>query len=186
MNVNFADGLIQAYKTKWSYINTFHVEIEFAGPVAKIAKWANVKDKLNLAVVSVNTPQFTNSPIEAFVAGKWRIHTGKDELYTFEITFRDFDQMKLYESFYTAYMFQKYNYFNDVKSTVTIWKDADHYGETQNKLFEFKDSIISSVSQLQFSNNTENQIAEFSVTFKTAIPVIDKTVAHPAISTDYN
>jgi hypothetical protein len=46
-------------------------------------------------------------------------------------------------------------------------------GEMDKKLFDFKGVMIESVSQLQFSNNTENQIAEFTVQLKTPEPLID-------------
>jgi len=173
--MDFAKGLLQAYETRWSYINTFKVQIQFAPAIKSFIEWKDDVDgrDINLNIVSIDTPQFTNQNIEVYVGDQWRIHNGRDELYRFSMTFRDQDQMKLYKKFVTAYQFQKSQYLEDCKSYITLWKDADYMDEVDKKLFDFEEVMIDSVSQLQFNNTTEAQIAEFTVQFKTPTPLVD-------------
>ena len=170
--MRFANAITEALDTKWSYINTFDVSFNIPEPLQFASGWDNSKDgrNINLHVVSIDTPQFTNSPIEVFVANRWVIQNGRDELYRFSITFRDRDQMDLYRKFVKMYQVTKELYFDDAKMTVTLSKDADWATEADKRLFHFDETIIESVSQIQFSNTTENQIAEFTVNFKTVLP----------------
>jgi hypothetical protein len=163
--MKLSDGIQRAYNTKWSMINTFTVKITAAEKMVN-AKKITQFDDINMNIVSIETPQFTNNPIQSFVANRWRIHNGHDSLYQFTITFRDQDQMSLYRKFMSIYGFTKENYFDDCKLNIKISKDADWVDEADSLLFEFDGCLIEAVSQLSFSNNTENQIAEFSVSFK--------------------
>jgi hypothetical protein len=173
--MSFARDIQKIYETKWSYINTFDLRIFNIHEKTKAAiGWdQDVMDRdLVQYVVSVDTPQFTNQPIEVFVANKWVIGNGRDELYRFSITFRDFDQMKLYRKFVQLYQRTREDYFDHVKFTVQLAKDGDYYGQNEQKLFDLENTIVESVSQLQFNNTTENQIAEFTVNFKTTTPTL--------------
>lgn len=173
--MNFAEGLQRAYEEKWSFINTFTFQMNVNDEETRNeAGWTEeMLRNINLFVVSVDTPQFTNTPIEVFTANQWRIHNGRDELYRFSVTFRDKDQMSYYRAFVKHYNKTRADYFDNVKLTINLSKNADWYGEVEDKaLFEFSDTIIESVSQLQFNNTTENQIAEFTVNFKTTLPEI--------------
>lgn len=168
--MDFATGLLKAYKTRWSYINTFRVQFHFGvhkSKAEKIMEWTREDDEsINLNIVNISTPQFQNQPIEIFSANTWRIHNGRDELTKFSITFRDQDQMKYYRKFATLYKKTKEDYFDHVSFDIQIYKDADYLGENEKTLMYLDECIIESVSQLQFSNTTENQIAEFTVNFK--------------------
>ena len=166
--MNFATGIVNAYKTKWSYINTFEVKLNFQSGARTFSGWNSSDDEnLNLHIISIDTPQFSNQSIEVFQANRWFIHNGRDELYRFTITFRDSGQMNLYRKFTKLYRYTREAYLDDCKITVELFKDADYITEFQKKILTFEDTMIESVSQLQFSNTTETQIAEFSVSFKT-------------------
>lgn len=168
----FAEALIKAYNTNWSYINTFTVNLAFNQIMANEIGWTGEDDKnINLNIVNIDTPQFTNQNIEVFVGNKWIIHNGRDELYRFSITFRDQDKLKYYRKFLKAYHLQKNKYFDDIKMTITLSKDADYVNEQDSKLFDFTDTMIENISQLQFNNTTEAQIAEFTVNFKCILPI---------------
>lgn len=173
--MKLADGVTKAYEEKWSFVNTFTFDMQVPNEEtkAKVGWTDQILRDLNLNVISVDTPQFTNQPIEVFVANKWRIHNGRDELYRFSVTFRDKDQLTLYRAFVKHYNETRADYFDNVKLVINLSKDADWFGEQENKqLFEFGDVIIESVSQIQFNNTTENQIAEFTVNFKSTLPEI--------------
>lgn len=169
--MNFAESIKQAYETKWSYVNSFSVYFRFPPKLLEAAGWYNFSpEKLQLHIISIDTPQYTNAPIEVFVGNKWLIQNGRDELYRFTVTFRDHDQLDLYTKFSKMYHATREQYYDDAKCFVKIFKDADWIGEYENKpLIEFQGAIIENISQVQFSNNTENQIAEFSVGFKAPI-----------------
>jgi len=168
------DGITKAYETHWSMINTFTVEFQF-GKNLNMKNLLKTKfdDSINLHIVSVDTPSFQNNPIETFIGNKWRIQNGRDELYKFSITFRDKDQMRLYKSFFNLYKETKEQYFDNCCFSVTIYKDADYYGEKDKKFMVLNGTIVESLSQLQFSNDTQNQIAEFTVGFKCVSPNIN-------------
>lgn len=175
--MSFAQNIQKIYDTKWSYINTFDVRLFNLNEKTKRAiGWDNddFNADLGLYAISVDTPQFTNQPIEAFVANKWVIGNGRDELYRFTITFRDFNQMKLYRKFVQLYQRTREDYFDHVKFTVQIVKDTDYFGQNTQTLFDMENTIVESVSQLQFNNTTENQIAEFTVSFKCTTPILSE------------
>ena len=165
------DGITKAYETHWSMINTFTVNFNFPWWMSKQLELP-FDDSLNLHIVSLTTPTFSNTPIETFIGNRWRIQNGRDELYKFSITFRDKDQMMIYKSFYNLYKETKEQYFDNCSFSVIIYKDADYYNEYDRKFMELNGTIIESVSQLQFSNDTQNQIAEFTVDFKCVSPNI--------------
>lgn len=173
--MDFAKGLLKAYETKWSFINTFKVQIQWAPDIAGFIGWNGKADEenINLNIISIDTPQLSNSNIESYVGDKWRLHNGRDEVYRFSITFRDQDQLKYYKMFSTAYLFQKARYFNDVKMIITLFKEGDYFDEGDVQIYDFHDVMIDSVSQVQFNNTTEAQIAEFTVQFKCATPLLN-------------
>jgi len=173
--MNLANSISKAYKTKWSYINSFNVEFIFNPynssvhrllKAANIQKWKN--DDIQLHIISVDTPTLTNSPIEVFQADQWRIHNGRDEVYRFSITFRDKDQLYWYRAFQRMYTAQRLSYFDEVKFNVKISKDPDWSGQVLTPILLLEDCLIESISALSFNNTTENQVAEFSVGFKSA------------------
>lgn len=171
--MNLKDGIAKAYETQWSMINTFTVQFDF-GNNWNMKKLCRVPfdDSLNLNIISVTTPDFQNSPIETFIGNRWRVQNGRDELYKFSITFRDKNQMRLYKSFYDMYRETKEQYFDNCCFNVGIIKDADYYNESDVKIMNLGGTIVESLSQLQFSNETQNQIAEFTVNFKCVMPSI--------------
>lgn len=174
--MDFAKGLTRAYETKWAYVNTFTVDISFADNIASAIGWTTeYKRNINLNIISIDTPQFSNQPIEVYVGDRWKMHNGRDELYRFSITFRDQDQLTLYRKFVKAYLMQRTEYFDHTKAQILLIKDNDYIiSETGGQnLFDFQDVLIDNVSQIQFNNTTETQIAEFTVQFKCALPILE-------------
>ncbi len=172
--MDFSKAISKAYETKWSYINTFTVHMYFEPKIAEFIGWSQSDETdINLNIISINTPQLTNSPVEMYVGDRWKIHNGRDELYKFSITFRDQNQLDLYKKFTKAYFYQKTHYFDDIKMTISLYKDADYVDEVSSKIYSFEETMIDSISQIDFNNTTEAQIAEFTVEFKCAYPLID-------------
>ena len=170
MAYKLADAINDAYNRRWAMINTFTVEIHL--PWYLRGKVGSFDEDINLNIVSVTTPDFTNDPIEVFVANRWVIQNGKDSLYRFTITFRDHNQMSLYKKFMRIYNLTKENYFDDIKMNIVINKDPDWANESDKKIMHFWGVLVEGVSNLAFSNDTENQIAEFTVSLKCNNPVV--------------
>lgn len=166
--MNLADGLLIAQNTKWSFVNSFEVELDIKDALKTKCKWSEVNpERLQLAIISIDTPQLSNNPIEVFTGNQWRYNNGRDELYRFTITFRDYDMMNLYGKFISMYKETKEQYFDDATIDVKIYKMGDYHKETRRLVMDLSKCIIENVSQVQFNNTTENQIVEFSVGFKT-------------------
>lgn len=167
------EGITQAYQNKWSFTNTFTVQFDFGVASINNSIMSDFNnDSINLNIISVQTPEFSNAPIETWVGDRWRIQNSRDNVYRFSITFRDMKQMSLYESWVNIYRNTKYQYFDNVKFSVTIYKDADWYNESDKKLIILHETIVESVSGLTFNNETQNQIAEFTVNFRCIAPII--------------
>ena len=168
--MKLSDGIQQAYAKKWAMINTFSVQIDM--PPFLLGEVGGFERDLDLHIVSVNTPDFQNDPIESFIANRWFIQNGADALYRFSITFRDHDNMALYRKFLAVYNLVKENYFDNVSLNVIITKEEDWYGQGDSPLMSLGGTLVEGVSNLSFSNDTENQIAEFTVNFKCNNPSI--------------
>lgn len=171
--MKLADGIKQAYERKWSMINTFNVQFIIV-PEGLGTLIEEFTDDINLNIISVTTPDFTNDPIESWIGNRWFIANGKDALYRYSITFRDQDQLSLYRKFMAIYVYTKTNYFDHAKIDVKISKDADWGNEKNTQFMELDGSLVESISNLSFSNDTENQIAEFTVNFKCVNPYINQ------------
>lgn len=167
--MKLADAVRAAYNRKWSTANNFTVQIDLKG--SRIAAVGQFQEDINLSIISIKTPDITNAGIEAFIANEWRIHNGRDNLYSYNITFRDYDQMFLYQKFQRMYAITKEYYFNEVFFDTILYKDADWSGEGQREIIRLEDSIISSVSNLDFNNTADSSVAEFSVEFKCVNPL---------------
>lgn len=176
--MKFIDGLKKAYNTKWSYNNSFRLEFYFDDYLISANKGADIPNDLNeyinLHIISFETPQYQNQGIEAFVANKYLIHNNKDELYRFTIQFRDKNQYELYRTFVRLYKKTREDYFDYVKFSIGVFKDADWEGEYDSFLYYLEDVIVESIGPIQFQNATDNQIGEFTVNFKCVKPQIFK------------
>lgn len=161
----------KVYNKNWTRINNFSVDFmilnsDFSNSIG----WDIDNDDLNLALKSIDTPQYTNNPIEIFTGNEWRFNNGRDEMFRFTMTFRDYDQFKLYRSFVKMYNISKDNYFDKIKLQIDIYAD-DEMKVNRKLVLSMNDAIIENISQMQFDHTTENQIAEFSVGFKCSSPV---------------
>jgi len=135
--------------------------------------WAGIDYRdMDLYIRNINTPAFTNTAIEGYIGDQYKIHNGRNEMYRFTVGFRDFDQLNLYKRFVMNYNYQRTLYFDECKLTVLLSKDADYINETSSNLVSYENCLIESVSQIQFSNETESQIVEFDVEFKCTTPIV--------------
>lgn len=166
--MKLVDAVNAAYRRKWSVQNNFTVQFILKGRVSSMLQ--EFTDDINLSIVSIKTPDITNSGIEQFIGGEWRIHNGHDNLFKFSITFRDYNQMELYHRFIKLYSLTKIHYFDDVAIDVILNKDPDWIEEDSITIMRLEDCLIDGISNLDFTNTAEAEIAEFSVDFKCVNP----------------
>jgi len=162
--MKLSNGIEQAFNRRWSMINTFTIQIYLSNEMASKVGWFS--DEINLNVISFNTPDFTNDPIASWVANKWMIHNGRDQLYRFNMTLRDQNQMALYKKFLEIYKETRNNYFDTVAMQIVVIKDPDWIDEADSHLMTLGGCLIEGISNLSFNNTTENQIAEFTLSFR--------------------
>jgi len=112
---------------------------------------------LDMCVKSVDTPQISSDVTPTLVAGTWRIHSAKFQVFTFSVVFRDLAGLRLKERFTEVWHLQQREYFDDIKSEVEL--KVNHH-----VVFASDNLLISSVSQSQF-DNANSQASEFTVEF---------------------
>lgn len=169
--MTLSTAITKAYELKWSFVNSFHVEFDFKpDKFGKMPFFQFTQDDLNMTIVSLNTPELSNSPIDVWIADRWRTQNARDNLYRFSITFRDVSQMILYTEWTKMYMNTRNQYFDNQCMKITVTKDADWVSQGPRKIMELDNTIIESISQISFSNNTQNEIAEFTVNFRCTKP----------------
>lgn len=165
---NFSSSVQKAYKKRWSFINNFTCIIT---PVASemqgiAAEFGILFRDLDLNIKDVTVPQYSYNQIDFWMVDRHRVTVGQTAPMTLTITFRDEDQMRLYKAFLAMFQASKNLYPDNAAFSIKVAKDADYLGELDNTVvFDAQKALITSVSQLNFSNETEAQIAEFSVEF---------------------
>jgi len=160
--------------TSWTQINNFSIHMNFVKPESNVLfKINNISEELlNAALISTSTPDYKNEQIVEYTGYEFRFHQGRDEMYRFVMTFRDFNSdlydskgsMTLYNIFRDIYWKGKYKYYDDIRMDIGVYTDDD-FGTTKQPIFRTTTAIIESMSQLSFSHTTENQIAEFTISF---------------------
>lgn len=171
--MKLADAVTNAYKTRWSFVNTFRVNLNFSDAMKKKIEWTSEDDKdFDLHVIGVDLPTISYSPIETYMANRWRIGQGKFEIFRSTITFRESNQLRYYRKLCSYIIKQRNEYYDSVCFDVIFHKLPDHLNEAELQIGIMEKCIIENISQIQFSNNTENQIAEFSITVKSPVYTI--------------
>lgn len=161
--------IIEAHNAKWSMINNFTIQMTVGGELlaaANVNSELFAVDKFNIVCKGMDLPQVTYSPIQTFIGFVYRQSNGRPEELQFSLHFRDRDQLIYYRSFCKMWQAEKYMYADDIGITISVFKDPDYYVEEDMKIAEYRTCIIDSVSQLQYSQDTEAQIAEFTVQFR--------------------
>ena len=165
----------KVYRKNWTLVSNFSIDLfPKSSDFASLIGWGDMKktnDDINMSLISIDTPEYNNQSIEDYSGNMWRYNNGRDELFRFTITFRDFNQMELYHKFINAYNLSKDNYFDKIVFNVSVYNDADNGTPGKKLLFGSQSALIEGVSQLQLNYTTKNQIAEFSVRFKCNSPL---------------
>jgi hypothetical protein len=171
MATDLASMVLKAYNTKWTYINNFTVQFHAGDTLWGTAGCDNRSvlegDDLNLYIKGINTPQMSYNVIQEYVGAQYFTATGKKEPVSgLSISFRDYNQCSLYRSFCKLWQAQDLLYLDEIGMSIDVYKDADYASEGLKHFLHFPELVIESVSQMQWSNETESQIAEFDVSFR--------------------
>jgi hypothetical protein len=163
--MKMSDAIKTAYEKKWSMVNNFKVSFLINDTLAaKIG--GSFSEDINIHIKSFESSDLQNNPIETFSNNQWFMHNGHDQLYRFASTFKDSDNMSLYRKFALLYKETKESYFDDVKMSVSVVKESDWYNRAEKEIFLYEGVLVEAISNLALSNETENEIAEFTVNFR--------------------
>jgi hypothetical protein len=155
------------------------------------SNFAQNKDLINTAILSVNTPQINSHPIEEWVGGQWVYTNGRQEIRQIEITFRDTETFGLWRNFVYIYDFMQNRFPNEMQWNLALQTIAMEIAnslkagdEDNTKLYttlvETKNAILSAISPISFSQEHAESFATFTVTFKYYIA--NKTNENPPSS----
>lgn len=135
-------------------------------------------ERLSLHLKSLSLPQVGAQQLSSWAGNRWAHNYGTPEMYKFSMTFYDSNQLGFYKTFTAQFREQSYRYFDDYTFNVFVSKDSDYGDQYHNDmtglearswrsmpLMSLKRCSIEGVGPLQFSNDTENQILEFTVNF---------------------
>lgn len=177
MSTDLASMVLKAYNTKWSFINNFKVQFKAGDALWSAANCSNKdliqSEDLNLFIKGIDTPQLNYSVISEYTGAKYNLATGRKSDMSLTLHFRDYDQCVLYRSFCKLWQAQDLLYLDEIGIQIDIYKGADYKSDKEDMpLMSCTELIIENVSQMQFSNETEAQIAEFDVGFRGPYPVI--------------
>lgn len=173
--MNLEQMITVAYNTKWTKINDFSINfnINSSAAAGKEANGNNLMNifsnigidevMLNLALISCEVPPLNIQSHETYLGGRWFYTNGKPDMAKVTLTFRDYNELKIYTTFAKIFENSLGQFTDQHKMSLQVFLDSD---EGRKQVFQFNDAIIENVSQLSFSNTTENQIAEFSVTIR--------------------
>ena len=171
--MKFYNAVPEVYKRRWSYISNFSVQLVMPTTLDQICQWSkHFGSDVNLNVKDISVPQWGMSLFDDVIADQRVVAYDKFENFQISVTFRDQDQMALYRTLTRAFVACRKMYADDCACTIIVTKDADYYNEKDKPLATFNKCLITGISQLSFSNETKNQIAEFSVEFACLKPII--------------
>ena len=158
--------------------DTLYYDNEAKGTGNVLAWSPKDNERLSLHLKDLQLPQVGAAQLNSWVGNRWAHNYGLPDQYKFSMTFRDSNQLEFYKMFTTQFREQAYRYFDDYTFNVFISKDSDYGDRYHNDttglerdswraspLMSLKRCSIENVSQLSFSNETENQIVEFTVAF---------------------
>lgn len=165
------DAIKKIYNTKWTLTSNFAVFLETTSDSQKLWKECNLPTTdLNLYLKDFRLPQCGSStPIEDYINDRYRISQGVFDPVTITLTFKDYNSFSLYRSFLQFLYESRYRYPNEYLINIKVLKLRDHTDlESNFTVMSFEKCMIKNVSEVTLSNETESQIAEFSVEFKTS------------------
>jgi len=148
--------MTNALHADWCYTDDFQLYI-YNKKVAMNINNMQPQAILDMCTILVDTPQLSSDVTSTLVSNTWRIHNSNFQPFSFSVTFRDVGGLGLKNYFTEIWVLQQTEYFNDIKTEVSLIAGG-------KGIFDTSDCLISNISQSQFDNGN-NQISEFTVEF---------------------
>ena len=148
--------LNNALHAKWTWTDDFKFFFQ-NNSVPFPSDRLSAPDIWEMSVINIDLPQASSSVESVVIGQEYKFWVPLHDTFTFTVTFRDLQKMKLKEYFTEIWINQQSKYYDDVKSNVKI-EGGDGI------LFESPEVLITNISQSQI-DNANTQIIEFSVEF---------------------
>ena len=169
MNLNQA--VLKQYDTHWSLTNTFYVRITPSAEMQE--KGIDFKAEDDLFIVQASLPSLTNNAIESWTFRRFRLGNGADQAYRFSITFKDHNFLQLWKMFQKQYRYTRSSYPQKCWFSIDFMKESDDPSIKQaEKIISFKNCLIESLGNIDFSNDKTPEIVSFTVNFKSSLLVL--------------
>jgi len=158
-----SDLVTSISNTNWFLTDNFEVVINNNKVSTK--EFDNFANDIRKSTMSVTLPELTANENDQVIGGERRIGVQLFEAFRFSVKFRDYDGGKLRQFFETIWVMQQYEYFDDIKTNVTISTNASS-SQNATILFSSEDCLITGISGYSLDNSA-TAIAEFDVSFYT-------------------
>ena len=153
----------------WTRNNKFWVEPTFekgAKLEAIIRPAISDLKSFNACIIDINLYDSVADPIEQYINEEYVIAPGRIGSLQVSIKFRDRNQNELYKLFHKAMHDLKREYPEDISTTFNIYSEPSWNEKSSKLLLTAPDSIITAVSGLTLDSASQNQITEFTVTWR--------------------
>ena len=123
-------------------------------------------DELTSSCTSIQLADINSAPIEEYTAEEWRFAVGRLENYQISLTFKDYDNFKLYRIFANGIQEFLRMYPDDQKMNLEIQTSDPFAVDGFQMIAQFKDCILTTVSGPTLDHSAISSIGEFTITLK--------------------
>ena len=154
---------IQAKQVKWQDPSKFRISL--LGPGAVIMMTPE-PDDLTLSCTGMQLPELAGETIEDWIGEQWRYAPGRIAAPTVSITFKDYDNFKLYRAFTHAMQVFTRMYPKDQEFSILIETADDFDINTLIPVAEVSGCLLTTVGGSTLENSATSSIAEVTITAK--------------------
>ena len=152
-----------AKSRKWQDPSKFKISITGAGA----SLFGNLSpEDLSIACSSIALAGYNITPIESYIGEEWRFAIGRMEALQVDITFKDFDNFKLYRAFSKGLQDSIRMFPDSIKIDLDIQTSSDFDIESFVDTVTFKDCILTSVGGATLDNSAVASVAEVTINLK--------------------
>jgi hypothetical protein len=143
--------------TQWDFSDDFKATITIN---PKYVQDFNLSEEvIEKSIVSIEIPTLSSQEIDNIVAGTRRVNVRMQELFRFNIRFRDFNNGILRRIFSILFAAQQFEYFNDIAIGIKI----EYNNPKKDIIFQSEKCLITQISPITYNN--DGNIVEFDVNF---------------------
>lgn len=185
MASNLSNAYNKLKNTKWSFSNTFRCVFNFNKMNSKTTEINGVNFANEVYLVKANIPALSATPEVNWIDHRNFQTMSTVELMAVNIEFIDHDQLELYRFWSKHFMDQLDDYIDNYKFSIEFTKLPDNPGEEEFVIAKMEDCVVDSVTQLDFSSNSEGSgtILTFGISIKTPRIIINNKSSGSSIDT---